>query len=50
MERRQVLKAGGVAATAGLTGLAGCSSSNPDASGKTDTPFERGYEHGTNGH
>ncbi|WP_277543574.1 plastocyanin/azurin family copper-binding protein [Haloarcula laminariae] len=38
MERRQVLKAGGVAATAGLTGLAGCSSSNPDESGETDTP------------
>lgn len=38
MDRRQVLKAGGVAATAGLTGLAGCSSSNPDASGETDTP------------
>jgi plastocyanin len=38
MERREVLKAGGVAATAGLTGLAGCGSSNPDASGETDTP------------
>ncbi|MFC6838338.1 MULTISPECIES: plastocyanin/azurin family copper-binding protein [Halobacteriales] len=38
MERRQVLKAGGIVATAGLTGLAGCSSSNPDASGETDTP------------
>lgn len=38
MDRRQVLKAGGVAATAGLTGLAGCSSSNPDESGETDTP------------
>jgi len=38
MERRQVLKAGGVAATAGVTALAGCSSSNPDASGETDTP------------
>lgn len=38
MERRQVLKAGGVAATAGLIGLTGCSSSNPDASGETDSP------------
>lgn len=38
MERRQVLKAGGLAATAGLTALAGCSSSNPDANGDTDTP------------
>ncbi|WP_248898393.1 plastocyanin/azurin family copper-binding protein [Haloplanus halobius] len=42
MERRQVLKAGGIAATAGLTGLAGCSSSNPDASGETDSPTNGG--------
>jgi plastocyanin len=40
MKRRQVLKAGGIAATAGLTGLAGCSSSNADASGETDAPSD----------
>lgn len=38
MERRQILKTAGVAATAGLTGLAGCSSSNPESNGSTDTP------------
>ena len=42
MERRQVLKAGGIAATAGLTGLAGCSSSTPDASGETNIPSDGG--------
>jgi len=38
MKRRQVLKASGIVATAGLTGLAGCSSSNDDANDGTDTP------------
>ncbi|AEN06102.1 blue (type 1) copper domain protein [halophilic archaeon DL31] len=38
MDRRQVLKAGGVAAAAGITGLAGCSSPNSDTSDETDTP------------
>lgn len=42
MERRQVLKASGIAATAGLTALAGCSSSNDDPSGETDTPSNGG--------
>ena len=37
MKRRQILKTAGFAATAGLTGLAGCSSSNSEASGETDT-------------
>ncbi|WP_248910314.1 plastocyanin/azurin family copper-binding protein [Halocatena marina] len=38
MERRQILKTTGFAATAWLTGFAGCSSSNPDASEETGTP------------
>lgn len=38
MERRHVLKAAGFAATAGITGLAGCSSSNPEEGDGTETP------------
>lgn len=38
MDRRQILKTTGFVATAGLTGLAGCSSSTPDSSGETETP------------
>jgi len=43
MERRQVLRAAGFAATAGLTGLAGCSSPSSDTETEppaTDTPAE----------
>ena len=36
MERRQILKAVGFTATAGLTSLAGCSGSNPGSSGGAD--------------
>lgn len=38
MDRRRILKAAGVAATVGLPGLAGCSSSTPNASADTDSP------------
>ncbi|WP_332900426.1 plastocyanin/azurin family copper-binding protein [Haladaptatus sp. CMSO5] len=41
MERRRVLKAAAVASTVGLTGLAGCSSSNPDGNNDSDSPSNR---------
>ena len=45
MERRQVLKAAGFAATAGLTGLAGCSSPSTE----TEAPSNDGTETPSNG-
>lgn len=38
MRRRAVLKAAGVTATGSLTGLAGCSSSTPEANSGTEAP------------
>lgn len=38
MERRKFLKTTGIVVTAGLSGLAGCGSSIPEANEETDTP------------
>lgn len=47
MERRQVLKSVGGVATAGLTSLAGCSSSNPSSGDDTDTTDSGASKGGT---
>lgn len=41
MDRRQILKTAGFVATAGLTGLAGCSDSTSDPGSDTNTPDDR---------
>ncbi|QKY22082.1 halocyanin (plasmid) [Halolamina sp. CBA1230] len=53
MERRKVLKTAGFAATAGLTGLAGCSSPSSETESPsndgTETPSDEGTDSSANG-